>query len=101
MEDGLDFDPNSCGPFYESEQGLEESGSFAESEFYWFSRVEDVPPEMWQIYIEAIATPTIAASLASEGEYTLYFDLGIAVRGKNRDEEKWHTVFDQFDGEGQ
>ena len=59
-EDGLSFDPGECDPFYQRSEALEQynTSDFADMEFYWFSRLEDVKPSMWQISIEAVLTET-------------------------------------------
>ena len=67
--------------------------------FLWLSRVTHVHPEMWQIYIEAVVTPHELAFSSSSAKAELSFDMLVAVRGKNSDEEEWHQVFDQSQGE--
>ena len=59
-EDGLSFNPGECDPFYQRSEALEQytTSDFADMEFYWFSRLEDVKPSMWQISIEAVLTET-------------------------------------------
>ena len=81
---GLDFDPSSCNPFYEHSEAIDswQEEDFADKEFYWFSRLDNVHPSMWQIYIEAVATPKLTSFMSAE-KFTLPFDIAIAVRGKN------------------
>ena len=50
-------------------------------QFFWFSRVENVLPKMWQIYIEAVVSPHIV-DFSTQSEIELEFNLGLAIRGK-------------------
>ena len=85
-EAGLDFDPLSCEPFYERMEASEQQDvSFAEKQFFWFSRISDVKPQMWQIYIEAVISPHMV-DFTSSKEIELTFDFGIAVRAKNNED---------------
>ena len=96
---GLDFDPTSCGYFYEREEVWDQTGDFSDREFFWFSRVEDVRPQMWNIYIEALATPKPAIDVFQAEDFTVKFDIAMAVRGKLADSEKWHMLFYQMSGD--
>ena len=91
---GLDFDPLSCYPFYERAEAQDQTMvDFDKQQFFWFSRIEDVHPNMWQIYIEAVASPRPEASNTGHS-FSMKFDIGIAVRGKDHDEETWHLVYE-------
>ena len=84
---------------------------FADMEFFWFSRITDVKPEMWQISIEAIVTQKNKersfSSSSAEGNgndsaeevYKLSFDIGMAIRGKNNDSQRWDIVYSDFPDE--
>ena len=65
---------------------------FSDMKFIWFTRVENVHPEMWQIYIEAVATPH-NLQFASQEETSLTFSMGLAIRGKHSTEEDWDDIF--------
>lgn len=54
LDRGLDFNPNSCPPFYLREEVLDQKEDFEKKKFYWMTRLEDVRPQMWQIYIEGV-----------------------------------------------
>ena len=54
---------------------------------------------MWQIYIEAVVSPGEVQFSSKDAEVELRFGIAMAVRGKNSDEQEWHTVFSQFGAE--
>ena len=93
---GIDFDPTSCDPFYmraESDDQL--SGDFATKQYFWFSRIDNVKPQMWQIMIEAVVSPH-DIGFTSREEVEMTFDLALAIRGKNADQMDWKTVYSGF-----
>ena len=94
-EAGLDFDPLSCDPFYMRSEVQDQTGDFSDMQFFWFSRVEHAWPEMWQIMIEAVVSPH-DISFSTRKDFEMSFDLALAIRGKNKADEEWVTIYSAF-----
>mmetsp|Transcript_45245 Transcript_45245/g.60047 ORF Transcript_45245/g.60047 Transcript_45245/m.60047 type:complete len:105 (+) Transcript_45245:507-821(+) len=67
--------------------------------FFWFSRVDNVRPEMWQIMIEGVVSPH-DISFSTRENFEMSFDVALAIRGKKTGDEKWHMVYSSFEGDG-
>jgi hypothetical protein len=50
---------------------------------------------MWQIFIEAVISPH-DTSFTNKDSFTMNFDLGLAIRGKNANDQKWSTIYSSF-----
>jgi len=48
---------------------------------------------MWQIFIEAVVSPHPDVHFSTKKEFDTNFEMGIAIRGKDRLSEKWHDVY--------
>ncbi len=62
-------------------------------EFFWFSRIENVKPQMWQIYIEAVVSPHRNIQILAKKDFELSFFMRIAIRGKSKFTETWNDVY--------
>ena len=62
-------------------------------EFFWFSRIENVKPQMWQIYIEAVVSPQRNIQILGNKDFDLSFFMGIAIRGKSKFTETWDYIY--------
>ena len=74
---GVDFDP-SCHPAHAEGHDL----------VVWQTRLEGIEPEMWQIYIEAVASRPLTED-DEKVNLEVNFEMEMAIRGKNREDEEW------------
>ena len=51
---------------------------------------------MWQIFVEAIVSPH-GTDFSNKSEFSINFDLGLAIRGKNTYDDEWNTIYSSFD----
>jgi len=71
-------------------------GDADDREIFWFSRIADIRPQMYQIFIEAIASPNDLHFTSRVGSYEMSFNTGLAIRGKNAGDEDWNVIYSSF-----